>query len=456
MQTIEPTYSYVSPERPSLFGMRRSAVAEVFLALALLWFLNLFLDQARYFYVNPHPFWFVVLFVACKYGTKEGIFAALMSSIVLLVGNMPEHTIGQDEYAYAFSVLKLPMLWLICAVLFGELRMMHINERSNLESSLKESEEREQSIAVSYQRVKTLKDQLELRMAGQLRSSVSAYQAARSMETLSPSDVLKGLKELVGASLYPEQFSVYLLNGNRLEVALTNGWQEEDEYLRDFGSDSMLHQSIVSRNQTLCVANSDHERILGGQGILAGALLDKQSGRVIGMLKIEKMNLADLNLSNIEAFNSICEWSALAIINADKYQVAKEGSIINPEHNLFTHNYFNRYTDYMRSLAERLSFDVSMIAVKLTNPEAFDEATRVRIANVLSEAVDSVLRKVDLAFDHQEKNDEYSIVLPTTDRQGAQVVVDKIRNALDKNLGKASKNASFTFAVQTVYEKRSK
>ena len=96
-----------------------------------------------------------------------------------------------------------------------------------------------------------------------------------------------------------------------------------------------------------------------------------------------------------------------------------------------------------------------MIDVKLTNPGNFDEQMRIRIARVLSDAVDSVLRKVDLAFDHQEKNDSYSIVLPTTNRQGAQIVVDKIRGALDKNLGKVSKNAQFTFTVQAVYEKKS-
>ncbi len=457
MQTLEVTRSYTQPERPTVFSLRSSAVAEIILSLVILLLLDsIMFDRTRYFDVNPHPFWLIVLFISCKYGTREGIIAASACSIALLFGNMPDHSIAQDEYAYMFSVLKLPLLWILSAVAFGELRMMHINERNALENRLKESEEREQSIAGSYQRVKTLKDQLELRMAGQLRSSIAAYQAARSMETLSPNDVIKGIRDLVSASLSPDQFSVYSLLGNRLDVDMTHGWQEEDEYTRSFGPDSNLYQAIVARQQTLCVANSDHERILADQAVLAGPLLDKESGQVIGMLKIERMNLSDLNLSNIEAFASICDWATMSIVNANKYQVAKQGSIINPDHNLFTYNYFTRYTDYMRSLAERLSFDVSMIAIKLTNSQQFDDSTRSQIARVLSESVDNVLRKVDLAFDHQETNDEYSIVLPTTNRQGAQIVVDKIRKSLDKSLEKSLKNANFSFTVQTVYEKRTK
>lgn len=457
MQTVDTIENYTAPERKTVFGMRSSALLEIFIALVIMLAIAVAMqDHTRYWDVNPHPFWFVVLFIACKYGTKEAVVAALLSSIALLYGNMPEHTISQDSYAYLMAALKLPVLWLISAVAFGELRMLHIRERNLLESSLKESGSREQSIATSYQRVKTLKDQLEMRMAGQLRSSISAYQAARSMETLSPTDVLKGLEDLVNSSLYPEQFSVYTLNDNKLDVTLTHGWKEEDKLLRSFSSSNALYKSIVAKHEILCVINSEHERIMAGQAIIAGPLLDKDSGAVIGMLKIEKMNLSDLHLSNIEAFGTICEWAAMAIINANKYQAAKTGSIVNPDHNLFTYNYFKRYTEYMRSLAERLGFDVSMIAIKLNNPGNFDDTTRTRIARALSEAVDSVLRKVDLAFDHHEKNDEYSIVLPTTNRQGANIVVEKIRSALDGNLGKTSKNANFTFTVQTVYEKRAK
>jgi len=48
---------------------------------------------------------------------------------------------------------------------------------------LVDSEEREQRIAQSYQWVKELKDQIELRMAGQLRSSITANALSNSPVT---------------------------------------------------------------------------------------------------------------------------------------------------------------------------------------------------------------------------------------------------------------------------------
>jgi polysaccharide biosynthesis protein PelD len=455
MENTEALRSFTRPKRKTLMGMRRSALGEIILMLAILLAVNIFwMDGTRYMTANPHPFWFVVLLIACKYGTKEGLIAAIASSIALLLGNMPEQTAEQDSYAYAMTILKLPLLWLVSAVIFGELRQMHIRERDQLETSLTDSEDREQRIAQSYQWVKELKDQLELRMAGQLRSSISAYHAAKNMESLSPTQVLRGLEELVTTTLHPEQFSIYSLSNSGLDVTLSNGWKDTDAYTRHFSSGNSLYQAIIARREVLCVANADHERLLSGQGMLAGPLVDKDSGQVVGMLKVEKLGFTDLHLSNIEAFMAICEWAGMAIVNARKYQDAKESSVTNPDHNLLTFTYFKRYADHISQLAARVGFDVSMVGIRLANAEQLDADTRARIARVLADAVDSVLRNVDLAFDHQEHSEEFSIVLPATDRRGAQIVLEKIRSALNSRVSKITKNADFTYSVQSIYEKR--
>lgn len=457
MKQLETTRTFDKPKRKMLLGIRRSAWLEMILALvALLLIDTLFGDHTRFWVSNPHPFWFIVLLIAAKYGSKEGLLAAVLCSIALLFGNMPEQQAHQDSYAYALFVLKLPLLWLVSAVVFGELRQMHMRERDKLETSLLESEEREQHIAQSYEWVKQLKDLLELRMAGQLRSSISAYHAAKAMESLSPTEVMSGLEELVRSTLHPEQFSVYTLSEGSLSVAITHGWKESDNFSRDIASNNPIYKAVIGEQRVLCVANNQHERILAGQAMLVGPLLDRESGEVVGMLKIEKLGFTDLHLSNIEAFTTICDWAGMAVVNARKYQSAKADSIVNPDHNLLTFGYFKRFNSFISALAERVGFDVSMITVKLGNSDGFDAETRTRIARALGEAVDTVLRNVDLAFDHQENSEQYSIVLPATNKKGADIVVKKIEEQLTKRMASISSNAEFTFSTQMVYEKRAK
>lgn len=435
-------------------SFRRSALVEILLMIvALVVFDFLALDGTRYWNVNPNPLWFVVLLIAGKYGSREALFATLCCTIALLVGNMPEQSIDQDMYGYWFSVVKMPLMWMISAVVFGELRQLHIRERNQLKRDLAASEERESTITRSYQWVKELKERLELRVAGQFRSSVAAYHAAKNMERLNPDEVFRGLKELVGNALNPQQFSFYNLTTSGLELSFSQGWNDKNSYASKFAVNHPLTQAIAGGDNVLCVINTDHEQILAGQGVLAGALKDSVSGEVIGMLKVETLGFTDLNLSSIESFSAICEWAGLALVNARKYQEAKSQSIINPDHNLYSSNYFSRYLGFMTSLAKRVGFDINMIIINFTNASRFDEETRGKLSRALSEAVHSVLRDIDFAFDYQSRSDDFSVVLPATHRQGAEIVLDRIRKKLQASAKKITPDANFSFNIQPVYEK---
>ncbi len=435
-----------------IFGIRLSAIIEVALFFLVAILLDvIFGNGDRFWGVEPHPFWIIVILLAAQYGVPEGILAVAASTLVLLVGNLPEQAYGQDMYGYLFEISINPLMWVVSAVGLGILRERHVNERTELQEQLRLAKEREDKIAESYEWVRDLKQKLELRIAGQLRSSVDTYRAAKAVEKLNPQDVLSGVSELIKAVMNPDKFSVFLRENGTSTVTIMSGWTDEDSFSRQYDSNSRLFQEVIGNRQTLCVVNDEHERILNGEGVLAGPLLDTETGEVVGMLKVEKLGFTELNLSSIEAFRAICEWVAMAFINAGKYQVAKEESVINPDHNLMTKGYFKRYSDYIASLAKRLNFDVSMIVVKLVDADKLDPAVHDRVAKELSRIVDKVLRTVDLAFDYQADEGQFSIVLPATNKKGARIVQEKIEKDLAKN--KAMNNATFTFMVHSIHEK---
>lgn len=439
-------------EQRHIFGIRLSAVIEVALFLAIALVLDaVFGGGDRYWGVEPHPFWIIVILLAVQYGVPEGILAVAASTLALLVGNLPEQRFDQLIYDYLFEVSINPLMWVVAAVFIGVLRERHIREREELQENLRLAREREEKIAESYEWVRDLKQKMELRIAGQLRSSIDTYRAAKAVEKLNPQDVLEGVNELIRAVMGPEQFSVFLRENGTASVSVMSGWSDMDSYPRQYDSNSRLFQEVIGNRQTLCVVNDEHERILGGDGVLAGPLLDAESGQVVGMLKVEKLNFTELNLSSIEAFRAVCEWVGMAFVNAGKYQVAKEESVINPDHNLMTKGYFKRYTDYMSALAKRLNFDVSMIVIKLVDAEKLDPAVMDRAARELSRIVEKVLRTVDLAFDYQAEEGQFSIVLPATNKKGARIVQEKIEQ--DLAAVKSMNNATFTFMVHSIHEK---
>lgn len=440
----------------TIAGIRLAAIIELllFLVTALVVDAAVF-DGTRFFIANPHPFWIIVLLITVQYGTAEGVLAAIAATAALLIGNMPEQAAGQDSYQYAMMVSKTPIMWFVAAVVLGELQQRHIRARARLSHELEQAQERENTIAQSYQWVKELKEKLELRIAGQLRSGISTYKAARQMEALEPGQVINGLDTLTQAVMNAEKFSIYTLGPRGFEIALMHGWSEKDAYQRAFDKTSPLYQGVVGEKRPICAANDQHEAMLAGQGVLAGALINTETGDIAGMLKIEKLGFSDLNLSTIETFHALCEWAGMALVNARHYQTAKSESVVDPEKNLLTAGYFQRYVSHIQAVAKRSNFNVSMVNVRVSNASVLDDESRLRVCRLLADSIRHTMRTIDLAFDHQANGEEFALVLPSTDRAGAEVVIEKLRKELGARTRAQGVGADFTYTIQALNEKQS-
>ena len=443
------------PQPKRIFGIRASAILEMLLMLVALLVLDrVFFDGNRFFDVNPHPFWMVVLLIAVQYGTSEALLAALLSSVFLLFGNMPPAPQGVDHYDHLYTLFINPILWFFVGWILGELRQRHIRERNRLTKELEDAQAREHLIADSYGFVKERKEALEVQVSGQLASSIEAYRAAKAVESLDPKAVMQGIEKLVKSVLGPQKFSLYILHENKLVATVLHGWGPHDTFLQEIDSYSPLYQAVVGQQETLVVANEDQERALDGQGVMAGAILEAETRRVIGMLKIEQMDFIALSLNTVESFRALCEWIGTAMVNARNYQNVKAESMVNPERGMLTFNYFKRQSDYLSKLAKRVGFNLSMVVITLNNAKNYSDSDRITIARQIGESVRSVLRSVDLAFDYQTDGEEYSVLLPATTQAGANIVRDKIVKDLDRHLRATKRDISFSFIVQALHEVR--
>lgn len=443
-----------SVDQPRILGIRVSALVEMLIGLVVITLLDAFVFSGdRFWDVNPHPFWIVVLIVAAQYGTAEGLVAALAATVFYLAGNIPAQAEGMSHYDWLFSISINPILWLVGGWILGELRQRHIRERNLLTREVEESHQREDLISTSYNFVKNRKESLEVQVSGQLLSSIDAYRAAKAVETLDPKSVMQGVERLVKSVLGPQKFSLAILHDNKLSTTIIHGWAPSDKFAQEIDSYSPIFQAVVGQRELLVVANEQHEISLDGQGVMAGPILDPSNDRVIGMLKIEQLDFTSLSLNTVETFRALTDWVGTALVNARNYQSVKAEAIINPERNLLSYNYFKRQSDYMRTLAKRVGFNLSMVVIKLNDAKNLSDAERITVARQISESVKTALRSVDLAFDYQTDGEEYSILLPATAQAGASIVRDKIAKDMDKHL-RGKTGISFNYIVSALHEVR--
>ncbi|MDP1723740.1 MAG: GAF domain-containing protein [Alphaproteobacteria bacterium] len=434
-----------------LFGVRLVVYIELFAFYFLLEVIDFtFFEGKRFWGVSPHPFWLPILIMTMQYGTNVGLLTATISAVILLLGNLPAQAMSQDLYAYIANIIVQPVLWFIVALVLGELRMRHIRERDRLEYNLKDLEEKIYTITDAYHRLHEVKLSLEHRIATHMRSVIYLYESAKAVESMDESEVYQNIGSLIKNIISPEKFSLYLQdakNPETMTLVSQEGWQESDKFKTSFGPNDDLYQSIVLRQNVLCVANPQDHQILGNEGVLAGPLFDKEAGRVVGMLKIEQIPFLELTVTNVENFKILCDWLSVSISKIHRIQTIQSDSYLNTTRNLLSQGFMSYLVKFLGTLGKRVGFSMTMVVIapKQTN---LTSQQLTSLTEAINKAVEKVLRSIDLAFDCHKKDKSFVVLLPATPIENANVVVDKLKVEFLKNQTQDIKDVDLNFAVQ--------
>jgi polysaccharide biosynthesis protein PelD len=386
----------------------------------------------RFAHVEPHPFWAIVLLMAVQYGTREALVAAAASSIALLAGNMPVQAFDQSVHEYAVQVLRLPLVWMIAAVVLGELRVRHRQHQLETDERLSHAERRVELLSGAHGDLTAAKERLETRLAGQLRTATGMFEAARALETNDPGQVLAGATDLVTVAMNAKAFSIFLLENGALVLGAAQGWSEDRELARRYTSNEPLFKEIVGAQRFVTVTTPVGESVLRGHGLIAGPLMCPSTGQLVGMLKIEDMTFLDFNLSTVHTFKALSEWIASAYVNATS---AKANQIEDEKTQLYGMKFLDRQTAYITEIALRFGFDLTLLLVRI-EMDGLTESERHSVPAALGAVAKRVLRRTDLVFSHEPPGQQFAVLLPGAPSENAGAVTRKLMEGLREACGR--------------------
>ncbi|MBF0161483.1 MAG: GAF domain-containing protein [Magnetococcales bacterium] len=402
--------------------------------------------------LSPHPFWLIILLLASQYGTLTGVGATLICTAALYTGQLPAQHMTEDLLEYGYRLSRAPLLWLVTAVLFGEIRMRFARRMEQAIQERSAAIQELERLTAAHNRLKKQKNHLEEQVASQMHSLATTYQAARSIRRRSHADVTTSAAEMIKQVLNPGSFSIFDVNNDRLVASITVDWSDESTLDKQFDSHSPLYQAIVAKRKLLCVAHREDRPFLEGQGVLAAPLLDSASDDVIGMVKIERMNFLDINPHTLSNFASMCEWISAAYQRASRHETLRSFRHFNPDSQLHSYSFLEKQTEFLLQLGRRVGFDVFLILMRLEGGEDLPNAIRVGIPRLVSQALGRALRKTDISFDHETPGSSFAVLLPNTPAKNVYIVQEKLRTQLDKELTIHSATARFSFTIQNIYQ----
>lgn len=430
---------------------RLDAILEVVTLLLILYFIDTFICSGnRFITIEPHPLWFVLLLVLFQYSINEAFITIFLMCIFLYAWNLPQQLATQSLFEYYFSLSLRPLLWLGTAILLGGLKLKNSFKFYELQQELDEAKLKEKVISDSFTKLKGTNRVLELRLSEELGSAIKIYKAAVTLEDLAPDNQIDGVNKIVASILSPEKFSIYILSEDGLTLNSSYAWDPTDQYLKKFDKNSELYKAIVGEKRVLAAFNETSELVLNHEGIVAGPLIDSNTGEVFGMLKIEKMTFQSLNLRTVQLFTLLCEWIGLTMRKMINVQKMANETITGHNHRAYSYAFLQAQTDFLETLAKRMGFHLTKLNIRMVNSNELSVDERRQAVALMATAIKNSLRKTDLLFDAREKGEEYALLLCGTGEEYMDLVIKKIQDQALK-AGSANSPAKYAFSYQVLH-----
>ena len=305
-----------------VLGLRISALFEMLAIIAAILSLDLFFGQGNRFLGSElHPFWVVIVLISMQYGLKEGLVSWLLCSIALLAGNLPLHEFTQSYYGYWLSATYIVWMWLLAAAVLGMLSDKHKSQKLALISERDSLQAREQTISDAYLQLRETKEAYEVQLASQQKNVAGAYKIIADIEAMEKDVFLDKINGAVRLAMSPMTCSFYIRSEVGFKLYEHYGWKTDDAYLREFDFDSVISRAILDQNKSFfCVLKAEDAEILAEDAVMLAVIKDKSNEEVVGFIKIETYDFAQLTMSSMLMFQELSCWLSFLYTRELRYQ----------------------------------------------------------------------------------------------------------------------------------------
>ena len=238
--------------------------------------------------IEPSPYWIPVLLLSLQYGTVAGLMAAAAATFAHILNGFPEQGIGESLFPYLLRIWSLPILWIGVSLLVGQFRLRQIEVKQELRHQLTERSKERDSLAGYAESLQSRCARLEREIA--TSGSPAGGQLLTALSSLNDGlvDVQAAFAQLCNAAYPGAAMSLFALTGQGLRATATTNWHDADPWPRTIMPETPIYRVIVGDRRPLSALTAADDAALAGQGLAAAPIVATDTGRVIGMIKIER------------------------------------------------------------------------------------------------------------------------------------------------------------------------
>ena len=182
--------------------------------------------------------------------------------------------------------------------------------------------------------------------------------------------------------------------------------------------------------------------------------LKLSNNKVIGVFNIQKREINAFRENDVKLFSALAQNIAHTIERSMRYEKVQKESMFDALTALYTRRYFLESCSHEYSKAERYGKNFSIIIADIDYFKYFNDtyghAMGDEILKKLASILKANIRQGDVVCRYG--GEEFAILMPGIDKDGAMIIAEKLRSVVERELGKETsggKDVTITAGVAT-------
>ena len=223
------------------------------------------MDGNAFSHLNPNPYWLPVLIMATTYGTGSGLIAGVIASAIWFNWSHPSLG-GTDHIEQQLRLSIQPMLWMITALIMGEVTASRRNRIADQERQHLAMERNWKKLAEIIARLTDTNRKLQVRIATEQRTIIPAMAAGLASTHPDPEGKIDAIARMIALAARTEDFTFCDVRANRVTARF--GGKAVSAPVGDLPR-SRLVQAMLAAPRLMRMDHAADQPFLSGWGRLA-------------------------------------------------------------------------------------------------------------------------------------------------------------------------------------------
>ncbi|MBM4396721.1 MAG: diguanylate cyclase [Deltaproteobacteria bacterium] len=430
--------------RGGRYSRQVESLMEVFLGLAILVVINVvwFPEDPGYLTVSPHPFLFLTILMASRYGTFDGFVTGVMCAGIYVTYAWWGRETGTVVSAFEWTQIIPAYMFVLLGVLLGEIRAMATREVDSARAEAAVATERLDAVRRDNELLTRVKEELQGRVLSAEDPLARFYESARRLSTLRPDEAYPSLLDLVARFTGAEKFGIYVadpdaepLPGRKavrtFKLKAQRGWLSPDEF------DAVLtaeHPAVDRVLRTREVVTARDAGPMTHDVLACAAMPDPTDDSVIGLVVIQRIPFVRLTQMTVTHLFTIAGWAGKTIADARRFEGAMDARVDDERAGVFNHRFMCERLDQEAARVRRYGGVSSYMLVRLIDFETLSDEDRGTVLRQTGEVFRKQLRNVDVVGIYRIPG-VFAFILPQTNANQSVVVSARVNEAFRRALG---------------------